>query len=85
MKPPLVVTLGTAALLAVRKTCGSAVPPFLRLPLGEFTHADVFRLQLEDLEFDLIVSVHFSADRGRAVRDIRRAVLSAGLIDDSTT
>jgi hypothetical protein len=85
LNAPVVVTLGTAALLAVRKTCGSAAPPFLRLPLGEFSQGDVFRLRLEDVEFDLIVSVHFSADRGRAARDIRRAALSAGVIDDSTT
>jgi hypothetical protein len=51
VKAPVVVTLGTAALHAVRIACGKSAPSFLGLPLSEFTDEDVFTMPFGDRTF----------------------------------
>jgi len=80
LRPPVAVTLGIAARLAVRKTPGVETPSFLNLPLKEFGDDDVFTISFEGRPFNLIVSSHPNADSERARRDIRRGAIRAGVI-----
>jgi uracil-DNA glycosylase len=82
LNAPVVVTLGVAALVAVRAACGSSSPKFLTLPLKEFEEDDLFRVSVGDRTFDLIVTTHPFADWARAMRDVRRAAALARIACD---
>lgn len=83
VKPPVVLTLGRAALFALRIACGRAAPSFLSLPLKEFGDDDVFAIRLEDFDSRLIVTTHPFADRTRTARDLLRAARLAGIVNQA--
>ena len=82
LAPPVVITLGTAARLAVRRTLGADAPNRLTLALKNVGDAEIFEVTSRGLRFSLVTSSHPFANAPRAHRDLLRAASLAGLVND---
>jgi hypothetical protein len=79
LRAPVVMTLGTAARLAVRRACGSDAPSSLRLPLKSLPASGIFTIDSKGLKFQLVASAHPFADAKRARSDLLKAARMAGI------
>lgn len=79
LKAPVVMTLGGAARLAVRRACGVDAPPSLTLPLKDIPRSELFEIDSKAVRFRLIASCHPSADPQRARDDLLRSANIAGI------
>lgn len=79
LRAPVVITLGTAARLAVRRACGIDAPLALKLPLKAIAVSAVFPIDSKGMQFQLIASSHPFSDAERARGDLLRAATIAGL------
>lgn len=79
LKAPVVMTLGGAAKLAVRRVCGADAPPSLRLPLKDIPRSQLFEIDAKGQLFQLIASSHPFADPEKARADLLKAATTAGV------
>jgi hypothetical protein len=83
LRAPVVMTLGGRARLALRRACGTGVPPVLARALKEIPRSRLFEIDSNGLRFRLIASAHPFADLDRARADLLKVAAIAGIKRDT--